>query len=50
MWQFGKNVRKGISSKSLSGEPGTYKTNVLAFYIEKPRFHVGVKKDPKPNS
>ena len=51
MWQFGKDVRKGIASKSLSPGPGAYKTNVLAFDIEKPRFHVGVKtKDPKPTT
>jgi len=43
MWQFGKDVRKGIASKSLSPGPGAYKTRVIAFDIEKPRFHVGEK-------
>ena len=47
-WGFGSEVRKGLTSKSLSPGPGAYTTKSVAFDIEKPRFFMGEKiKDMK---
>ena len=45
-WGFGSEVRKGLTSKSLSPGPGAYQTKAVAFDIEKPKFFMGEKIKP----